>query len=163
VDGSFRRDPLEREVRESTTRAWQMYIYGGAYPENHLIFTAPSLFTDSPSSEDMLLLASVLGEVKPPVASKDEIYAAGGVSTVGEDIHPFDGDRCLVCLCDYEQNEKCRTLSGCGHIFHKDCIDEWLMSGRNACPLCRGIGVATKDSKSESPLSSADVGISVAQ
>jgi hypothetical protein len=23
-----------------------MYIYGGAYPENHLIFTAPTLFTD---------------------------------------------------------------------------------------------------------------------
>jgi hypothetical protein len=47
VDGSFSREPLEREpLRENTTRAWQMYIYGGAYPENHLIFTAPSLFTD---------------------------------------------------------------------------------------------------------------------
>jgi hypothetical protein len=51
-DGSFRHNssvgtttPPNRD-REPTTRAWQMYIYGGAYPENHLIFTAPTLFTD---------------------------------------------------------------------------------------------------------------------
>ena len=72
----------------------------------------------------MLLLASVLGEVKPPVASKEDVHAAGGVSIVGEDIHPLEGDRCLVCLSDYDPGEQCRTLSGCGHIFHKDCIDE---------------------------------------
>jgi hypothetical protein len=51
-DGSVRRlqsssaqttsQPRDRE----NTRAWQMYIYGGQYPENHLIFTAPTLFTD---------------------------------------------------------------------------------------------------------------------
>lgn len=125
-----------------------MYIYGGAYPENHLIFTAPTLFTDNPSSEDMLLLASILGEVKPPVASREEIDAAGGISKVGEEIKISEGDRCLVCLSDYEPNEECRTLSGCGHIFHRECIDQWLGSGRNACPLCRGVGVATKDTKS---------------
>ena len=53
IDGSFRHPstntsttaPATRD-RESNTRAWQMYIYGGAYPENHLIFTAPTLFTD---------------------------------------------------------------------------------------------------------------------
>jgi hypothetical protein len=58
IDGSFRRPltnstttatgtgtPATRD-REQNTRAWQMYIYGGAYPENHLIFTAPTLFTD---------------------------------------------------------------------------------------------------------------------
>ena len=53
IDGSFRHPstntttttPATRD-REQNTRAWQMYIYGGAYPENHLIFTAPTLFTD---------------------------------------------------------------------------------------------------------------------
>jgi hypothetical protein len=51
VDGSYRHastntNPLSTRDREANTRAWQMYIYGGAYPENHLIFTAPTLFTD---------------------------------------------------------------------------------------------------------------------
>ena len=72
----------------------------------------------------MLLLASILGEVKPPVASKEEIDAAGGISKVGEEAKIVEGDRCLVCLSDYEQGEECRTLSRCGHIFHKECIDQ---------------------------------------
>ena len=72
----------------------------------------------------MLLLASILGEVKPPVASKEEIDAAGGISTVGEEPKISEGDHCLVCLADYEKGEKCRTLSACRHIFHQDCIDQ---------------------------------------
>jgi hypothetical protein len=76
----------------------------------------------------MLLLASILGEVKPPVASKEEIDAAGGISKVGEESKIADGDRCLVCLSDYEEGEECRTLSGCGHIFHKECIDQVISS-----------------------------------
>lgn len=51
-DGSFRHNSSvgtttsPHRDREPITRAWQMYIYGGAYPENHIIFTAPTLFTD---------------------------------------------------------------------------------------------------------------------
>src|SRR5579859_6216722 len=71
----------------------------------------------------MLLLASILGEVKPPVASKEEIDAAGGISIVGENI-TLEQERCLVCLSDYELGEEIRTLSGCGHLFHKQCIDQ---------------------------------------
>jgi hypothetical protein len=72
----------------------------------------------------MLLLASILGEVKPPVASKEDIEAAGGITKVGLDANIVEGDRCLVCLGDYEDEEDCRTLSSCGHLFHKDCIDQ---------------------------------------
>lgn len=71
----------------------------------------------------MLLLASILGEVKPPVASKEEIDAAGGISVVGTNI-TLEEERCLVCLSDYECGEEIRTLSGCGHHFHRTCIDQ---------------------------------------
>jgi hypothetical protein len=72
----------------------------------------------------MLLLASILGEVKPPVASKEEIDAAGGISKVGDESKIAEGDRCLICLSDYEKGEQCRTLSGCKHFFHRECIDQ---------------------------------------
>lgn len=56
VDGSYRHlDGVQSRERESNTRAWQMYIYGGAYPENHLIFTAPTLFTEVPRSPRTLI------------------------------------------------------------------------------------------------------------
>jgi len=57
-------------------------------------------------------------------------------------------ERCLVCLSDYEAQEEARKLVNCGHLFHKDCIDQWLTEGRNSCPLCRGQGVEKKSSTS---------------
>lgn len=42
---------------------------------------------------------------------------------------------CVICLCDYEDNEVVRFLP-CKHHFHKDCVDEWLRLDK-ACCLCK--------------------------
>ncbi|KAF3197905.1 hypothetical protein TWF679_002532 [Orbilia oligospora] len=136
------------------TRSWIIYVLGGSYPENHPILTTPSLFTDTPTYEDMMLLSSLIAPVKPPVASREDVESAGGLFAVrlegtlaghaGESatvIQLNPGERCLVCLSDFENDEICRQLAQCHHIFHKDCIDEWLTTGRNSCPLCRSKGV----------------------
>ncbi|XP_074590415.1 RING-H2 finger protein ATL46-like [Curcuma longa] len=47
---------------------------------------------------------------------------------------PFD---CAVCLCEFAQEDKLRLLPMCGHAFHINCIDTWLLSN-STCPLCRG-------------------------
>jgi hypothetical protein len=44
-----------------------------------------------------------------------------------------------VCLSDFEQEEECRILN-CRHVFHKECVDQWIKVGRNACPACRTEG-----------------------
>jgi len=36
-------------------------------------------------------------------------------------------NQCAVCLGDYQKNEVLRQLPVCSHIFHKDCVDEWLV------------------------------------
>lgn len=130
------------------TRSWIIYVLGGAYPENHPILTTPSLFTDNPTYEDMVLLSSLIGNVKPPVATREDIDRAGGIFTFGDmkdsRTLALQGERCLVCLGDYEDGEICRQITSCSHIFHKECIDEWLTTGRNTCPLCRGEGVERK-------------------
>lgn len=76
----------------------------------------------------MLLLSSLLGPAKPPVASREDIDSAGGVFTIGRAgelkfHYPPEGDRCLVCLSEYETGDECRSLSQCHHVFHKECID----------------------------------------
>lgn len=144
------------------SRSWIIYVLGGSYPENHPILTTPSLFTDSPTYEDMLLLSSMLGPAKPPVASEEDVAAAPGLFTIryqpqglvavaveGSDVITLPPDaRCLVCLSDFEMNESARRLVQCGHLFHRECIDQWLTTGRNSCPLCRGQGVDEKSSSS---------------
>jgi len=44
---------------------------------------------------------------------------------------------CIVCMCEIEENEECKKLE-CGHIFHSDCIDNWLKRTLE-CPMCRNI------------------------
>ncbi|KAF2264019.1 hypothetical protein CC78DRAFT_417419, partial [Lojkania enalia] len=137
------------------SRSWIIYVLGGSYPENHPILTTPSLFTDSPTYEDMMLLSTLLGTAKPPVASEEDVAAAPGLYRIrqvsgtmiaesgdGTDTIDLASDqRCLVCLCDFEVDEEARSLVKCGHLFHRICIDKWLTTGRNSCPLCRGQGV----------------------
>lgn len=42
---------------------------------------------------------------------------------------------CSLCLEQNEQNEG-NVKTPCGHIFHKTCIQDWLICG-DFCPICR--------------------------
>ncbi|KAA3457038.1 RING-H2 finger protein ATL22 [Gossypium australe] len=50
-------------------------------------------------------------------------------------LRPSD-NTCSICLCEYQANEKLRTIPDCKHYFHAICIDEWLKLIA-ACPICR--------------------------
>ncbi|KAI4381018.1 hypothetical protein MLD38_007136 [Melastoma candidum] len=45
--------------------------------------------------------------------------------------------KCAVCLedlfCDFGNQV---ALPGCGHLFHRDCINKWLDCS-SSCPMCR--------------------------
>ncbi|XP_004643366.1 E3 ubiquitin-protein ligase RNF133 [Octodon degus] len=45
------------------------------------------------------------------------------------------GDSCIVCLEPYKPNDTIRILT-CKHVFHKNCIDPWILS-RGTCPICK--------------------------
>ncbi|KAL4917299.1 hypothetical protein BDW62DRAFT_211319 [Aspergillus aurantiobrunneus] len=121
-----------------TGRSWLIYVVGTNLSENHPAFAAPSLFTDNPTYEDMVLLSSLLGPVKPPVATQEDLTSAGGLFRVVEyggsltaeaidgasAIQLAEGERCLICLSEYEAAEEVRQLTKCEHLYHRDCIDQ---------------------------------------
>jgi len=52
-------------------------------------------------------------------------------------VDPGDEDQrtCSICLCEDPPN---RIVLNCGHMFHEDCVKEWMTRARLArCPLCR--------------------------
>ena len=45
-------------------------------------------------------------------------------------------EHCIICLGDYELNEKIHHLPRCNHSFHNTCIHRWLVV-QMKCPYCR--------------------------
>mmetsp|Transcript_70905 Transcript_70905/g.198848 ORF Transcript_70905/g.198848 Transcript_70905/m.198848 type:complete len:273 (+) Transcript_70905:128-946(+) len=78
-------------------------------------------------------------------------YQALGAPCAGEGLAPseilalplglaVEGAECSICLGDIRAGDALRRL-GCGHAFHRPCIDLWLLR-RADCPLCKR-GVST--------------------
>lgn len=130
------------------SRTFLIYVIGGYYPPDHSIVTGGSNILDS--FEALLELADLLGQVKPPTATKEDIDKSGLAIIKASELpqHEKDGkvssnclDRCLICLDDYADDDDVRVMT-CRHAFHKGCVDEWLQRGRNNCPACRSTGVS---------------------
>lgn len=95
-----------------------------------------------------MLLSALLGPAKAPVATEEDVENAGGlyniiiasdggadalktatlVAVAVEDEEEREvlepGQRCLVCLCEFEAGESGRKLVRCEHLFHRECIDQ---------------------------------------
>ncbi|KAF8321994.1 uncharacterized protein EI90DRAFT_2489705 [Cantharellus anzutake] len=145
----------ERRLREAEAQqareSYVIWVIGGYYPENML--GAPNLLLGQFDHDDFWALAEFLGQVKPPVATREDIEKAGlevikkqqlAEYLKGDKIAPNTSDRCLICLSEYEDDEEVRIMS-CKHGFHKDCVDKWMEVGRNNCPACRTKGVPTEN------------------
>lgn len=44
---------------------------------------------------------------------------------------------CAICLAEFLHGEEVRVLPRCKHMFHKGCIDQWLVLRSLHCPICR--------------------------
>lgn len=53
-------------------------------------------------------------------------------------------EECAICLTGFHKGDTSRELPTCGHNFHKECIDLWLLRSAT-CPLCK-CNVATSGS-----------------
>ena len=44
---------------------------------------------------------------------------------------------CVICLKKYEENDDILELK-CDHrhYFHKECLEEWVKTNHDTCPLC---------------------------
>lgn len=63
------------------------------------------------------------------------------ISRAVYDPQAFSHDNnCVICLEDYKATEMVTQLP-CDprHYFHTHCLEDWIKSGKNQCPMCRKI------------------------
>ncbi|KAH3680757.1 hypothetical protein WICMUC_000108 [Wickerhamomyces mucosus] len=138
-------------------RSWVIFVMGNTFRWNHPFLSAPTLMSDNPTYEDLLNLQELIGQAKTQVVSKQELSAHTEELfeiEIIESTTPFEKktchkrvsiseqERCHICLSEYYQNDVVRKLQNCDHFYHQDCIDQWLLNGKNNCPLCRSKGIS---------------------
>lgn len=85
-------------------------------------------------AERMRLISSNAQSTQPAPSPSSTPSA----STAIEDDEDTEDEEpvCAVCLEDFEPGQQVRKLT-CSHLYHRSCIDPWLQSSSNSCPLCK--------------------------
>lgn len=129
-----------------------LYVAGIALFLNILVFAATlviswckphfqnpeSDFEDQSQDHDSNV--PLLGEYRKEIGSRliDLIPKVKFLEVVRE-TNSSVGGGCCICLRDgFEDDELCKVLPECDHVFHSDCIDQWLKKNQS-CPVCRKI------------------------
>jgi hypothetical protein len=66
-----------------------------------------------------------------------------------DDCESLDGEEdmagCAICLTHFKpQQLVCvSNNSSCQHVFHEDCMVDWLMKDHDSCPMCRLVYLKT--------------------
>ncbi|GAK67386.1 uncharacterized protein PAN0_018d5613 [Moesziomyces antarcticus] len=149
-------DATDANGEELPASRFMLFVSGGRYPANHPLLTS----NPATAGRDLMILMDLLSTMqamqnKPSTVTQQEIDAAADLSKIrGSEVAALVGEgkitenmaeRCLVCLEDWKQDDECRVLA-CRHAFHTTCVDRWMTTSSNTCPMCRRQGV-TKDGR----------------
>ncbi|KAF9900065.1 hypothetical protein EC991_007950 [Linnemannia zychae] len=150
-------DPESARNRARHRSPWVVLTLSGAYLNSMMAAGADG--EGGSTYDDLWMLANLIGPARPITTTQEAIDNAGfavgrfeqalqgmrNVTTLG------DGSKCLVCMSEYEEGEDMRALK-CHHGFHQECIDKWLTTGANKCPVCRAAAVVTEPSMAAEPV-----------
>mmetsp|Transcript_13346 Transcript_13346/g.25050 ORF Transcript_13346/g.25050 Transcript_13346/m.25050 type:complete len:316 (+) Transcript_13346:134-1081(+) len=109
---------------------------GDEYEDDH------DVDSEELSYEALLDLGARIGDVKAErwaLKARKEISKLPMVDYCHEiSQHKDENDSCVKCLvCQFEyQDKECLRILPCGHYFHQECVDQWLLA-KDFCPYCR--------------------------
>ncbi|KAJ3163089.1 hypothetical protein HDU86_002258 [Geranomyces michiganensis] len=80
------------------------------------------------------------GEAPVPPATLDaaSLVKKHPVARFGSIVEQYNGEpTCSICIDEFESDTNVRLLQPCGHAFHPECVDRWVMEQAAVCPMCR--------------------------
>jgi hypothetical protein len=92
-------------------------------------------------------------EAPQPAAPPINTAPASCVMLGSDDCEPLAGVEeeemagCAICLSHFKpQQLVCESNNAsCQHVFHKDCMVDWLMKHQDSCPMCREVYLLKTD------------------
>lgn len=76
--------------------------------------------------------------------TQTEIKNLKTITVTDEMVSSLEEESCSICLDSFSVNMTVRKLTKCKHVFHQQCIDQWL-ARKGECPNCkRGLGVRAR-------------------
>lgn len=77
---------------------------------------------------------SVVSDIRPPGSIRSKRSSlAGSVDTTATNYQP----NCHICLVRFEHRLSIIRELPCGHIYHPECVDEYLTLNSSLCPMCK--------------------------
>ncbi|KAF9171733.1 hypothetical protein BGX20_007036 [Mortierella sp. AD010] len=145
-------DGGETTRSRSRRSPWVVLTLSGAYLNSLLAGSGGDGEELGMSYDELWMLSNLIGPARPITTTQEAIDSAGfhvgQFENAAQGMRGYDvlgdGSKCLVCMSDYEEGEDMRALR-CKHGFHQECIDKWLTTGANKCPVCRAAAVVSAE------------------
>lgn len=84
-------------------------------------------------SKSLSETSDAIATAPPPTASEKEFNGPFIASSLATDYQPA----CVICLEPFTNRVTVIRELVCGHIYHTECIDEFLSEVSSLCPLCK--------------------------
>ena len=68
--------------------------------------------------------------------SKSDFDKLEKIKIQNDNLNEFLNLQCNICMEEYKINDHVIKLK-CKHLFHKECIKDWLCKEKISCPVCR--------------------------
>jgi hypothetical protein len=138
----FRQLPhTDREASRSSTQVRNPALHSAVFPDGmsgsnrrsmaDTMSLAPPIREDDDISVKSVERGYTDSELQLPGAKPDPSAAMA-------DLEGDQEEQCPICLIEFEEGDDIRVLP-CEkeHVYHKTCIDPWLLDVSSSCPLCR--------------------------
>ena len=101
-----------------------------------------ALIPEAKAGASVAITHPVNPQEPPPLAAAEIVStsstkAASSSNSASKNKVAAAATTCAICLSSYNEGDILKILPNCRHIFHIDCISQWLMEHSNLCPLCR--------------------------